>query len=59
MVKNPSACAGDVGEAGSIPGSERTAGGGNTLQHSCLGNSMDRGACWAMAHGISKEVDTT
>ena len=56
MVKNPSAYAGDAGEAGLIPGSERTAGGGNgnPLQH-----SMDRGAWWATAHEVSKEVDTT
>ena len=27
--------------------------------HSCLGNSMDRGAWWATVHGITKELDTT
>ena len=43
VVKNLPANAGDVG---SIPGSGRSPGGGNgnTLQYSCLGNSMDRGA---------------
>ena len=43
MVKNPPANAGD---AGSIPGLERSSGGGNgnPLQYSCLENSMDRGA---------------
>ena len=40
MVKNPPA---NVGDAGSIPGSERSPGGGNgtPLQYSCLGNPMD------------------
>ena len=45
---NESAChAGDTGDAGSVPGSGRSPGGGhgNPLQCSCLENSMDRGAC--------------
>ena len=29
-------------------------GNGNLLQHSCLENSMDRGAWWATAHGVTK-----
>ena len=29
-------------------------GNGNPLQYSCLENSMDRGACWATVHGITK-----
>ena len=39
-----SAC--NAGDAGSIPGSGRSPGGGNgnPLQYSCLENSMDRGA---------------
>ena len=43
MVKN---LLGDAGEVGSIPGSERSPGGGNgnSLQYSCLGNPLDRGA---------------
>ena len=58
MVKNPPANAGDVG---SIPGSERPPGegNGNPLQYSCLGNHMDRGAWWAVVHGVAKESDTT
>ena len=43
VVKNPPANAGDVGlipELGRSPG----LGNGNQLQHSCLENSMDRGA---------------
>ena len=27
---------------------------GNPLHHSCLENSMDRGAWWAMIHGVAK-----
>ena len=34
-------------------------GNGNPLQYSCLGNPMDRGAWWATAHGIPKELDRT
>ena len=51
MVKIAPANAGDTGDAGSIPGSERFPGGehGNSLLFSCLENSMDRGAwgCYA------------
>ena len=48
MVKNLPASAGD---AGSIPGSGRSAveGNGNPLQYSCLENPMDRGA-----HGVAQ-----
>ena len=46
VVKNPSANAVDVRDAGSIPGSGRSPGGGhgNPLQYPCLKNPMDRGA---------------
>ena len=42
MVKNLSANAGDALEMGLIPGSRRSAGGGNgnPLQYSCLENTM-------------------
>ena len=48
-----SAC--NAGEPDSIPGSERSPGEGddNPLQHSYLGNSMDRGAWWAVVHGVT------
>ena len=41
---------------GLVPGLERSPGegNGNLLQHSCLGNPMDRGAWWATAHGVTK-----
>ena len=29
-------------------------GNGNTLQYSCLGNPMDRGAWWATVYGVAK-----
>ena len=53
MVKNLPANARDVG---SIPGSGRSAGGGNSypLMYSCLENPMDRGAWWATIHGVKK-----
>ena len=56
MVKNLPANAGDTGVLGSIPGSGRSPGGGhgNLLQYSCLKNPMDRGACWATVHGVTK-----
>ena len=61
MVKNPPANAGDTGGTGSIPGSERSPGEGqgNPLQYSCLGNSMDRGACRTTVLEVTKESDTT
>ena len=45
VVKNPPANARNTGDAGSIPGSKRSSGGGhdNPLQYSCLENPMDRG----------------
>ena len=49
----------NAGDAGSIPGSGRSPGGGNgnPLQYSCLENSTDRGACQATIHGVA-ESDT-
>ena len=56
MVKNPPANEGDMRDADSIPGSERSPGGGygNPLQYSCLENPMDRGAWQAKVHGVAK-----
>ena len=44
-----------------ILGLRRSPGGGpsNPLHYSCLDNSMDRGACWATVHGVTKSRDTT
>ena len=56
MVKNPPANAEDVREAGSIPWSGRSPGGGNgnPLQYFCLENPMDRGAWRATVRSITK-----
>ena len=60
MVKNLPANEGDIRDAGSIPGSERSPGGGpgNPLQYSCLENPMDRGAWRATVHAVA-ESDMT
>ena len=54
--KESPANAGEAGDAGSIPGLERSPGGGNgnPLQYSCLENPMDRGACHATVNGVAK-----
>ena len=46
VVKNPPASAGDIRDVGSTPGLGRfpREGNGTSLQYSCLGNLMDRGA---------------
>ena len=54
-VKNPPANAGDIRDAGSVPGLGRSPGGGhgNPLQYSCLENPMDRGGWWAAVHRVT------
>ena len=61
MVKTPLANEGDAGDMVLVTGSGRSPGGGNgnLLQYSCLGNPMDRVACWATVHGVTKELDMT
>ena len=56
VVKNPPTNAGDVRDAGLIPGTGRCpeGGNGNPLQYSCLENPMDGGAWWAAVHNIAK-----
>ena len=46
VAKNPPI---NAGELDLIPGSGRSTGGENSapLQYFCLGNPMNRGACWA------------
>ena len=41
---------------GSIPGLGRSPGEGNgkQFQYSCMENSMDRGAWWAIIYGVAK-----
>ena len=50
VVNNPPANAGDIRDAGLIPGSGRYSGGGqgNPLQYSCLESPMNRGAWQSM-----------
>ena len=58
MVKNPPANAGDVRDAGLIPGLGRYSGGGhgNPLQYSRLEDPMDRGDWRATVHGVAKSL---
>ena len=45
---------------GLIPGLGRSpeGGDGNPLQYSCLENSMNRGAWWAIVHGVTQSNAT-
>ena len=56
VVKELPANAGDVRDAGSIPGLGRSprGGHGNALQYSCLENPVDRGAWCAAVHQVTK-----
>ena len=39
--------------------SGKSPGEGSLLQYCCLGNPMDRGAWWAIVHGVTKELEMT
>ena len=56
VVKYLPTSAGEVRDAGSIPGWGRSPAGGhgNPLQYSCLENPTDRGAWCATVHGVTK-----
>ena len=56
MVKNWPANAEDIRDAGSIPGSGRSPGGGhgNPLQYFCLENPMDREAWRVTEHMVAQ-----
>ena len=58
MVKNPPEVLMQEAEenVGLIPGSGRSPGRrhGDPLQHSCLENPRNRGACQAIVHGVMK-----
>ena len=60
-VKNLPAHGGDAKDLGLIPGSRRSPreGNGNPLLYSCLENSMDRGAWWAIVLWGHKDTDMT
>ena len=55
-VKNPPPNSGEVRDAGLIPGSGRSPGGGhgNPLQYSCLENPKDRGTWQITVHRAAK-----
>ena len=61
MVKNSPANAGNVRDAGSVPGLGRSPGGqhGSPLQYFCLQNPMNREAWKAIVHRVRKQSDTT
>ena len=56
VVKNLPADAGDTGDVDSTSGLGRSPGRGhgNSLQHFCMENPMDRGAWWVAVHGVAK-----
>ena len=56
MVRNPPANVGDVKDADLIPGSGKSpvGGHGNSLQYSCLENSMERGAGMLLSTGLQR-----
>ena len=56
MVKNLPANAGNTRDTGLTPALRRSPGVGNdnSIQYSCLENSMDRGACQAAVQGVAK-----
>ena len=58
VVKNSLANAGDTRDMCLIPGLGRFPGvaDGNPLQYSCLENSTDRGAWWAIVNGVTKSL---
>ena len=59
VVKNLPANAGDGKDAGLIPGTVRSPGGGkgNPFQYSCLENPMDTRAWRAAVHRLQKESE--
>ena len=61
VVKESACNEGDLGDTGSIPGSGRSPGGGNSnpLQYSYLENPMDRGAWWLQSRGSQTVPDMT
>ena len=63
VAKGLPANTGDTGAVGLIPASGRLPGGGNVFllvflysQYSCWENPVNRGACWATIHGVSKSL---
>ena len=42
-----------LGQEGRSPGDENS----NPLQYSCLKNPLEKGARWAVVHGVAKDSD--
>ena len=61
MIKTLPANAGNLRDAGLIPGSGRSPGGGhgNAFQYSLLENSMARGAWGPTVHRVAKSCEVT
>ena len=61
VQQNLPANATDMGDVGLIPelGRSPAEGDDNPFQYSCLENPMDRGACRATVHGVTKSQDMT
>ena len=61
VVKNPPANAGDIRDVGSIPGSGRSPGGGqsNPLQYSCLETPHGQRSLAGYSPWACTELDTT
>ena len=55
-IKTPPADAGDIRDSGSVPrlGRSPEGGHGNPLHYFYLENPKDRGAWWAIVHGVTK-----
>ena len=56
VLENSTASTEGARDEGLIPGSGRSPreGNGNPLQYFCLGNPMEGGAWWAIAHGVAR-----
>ena len=56
VIKNLPVSGGGTGDAGSIPGLERSPGEGddNPLQYCCLENPRDGGTWWAAVYGVAQ-----
>ena len=61
VVKNLPDNPGDTGDVDSIPGLGKSPEeeNGNPLQHSCLGNPVDRRVWQATVHEVTKDLDMT
>ena len=56
MIKNRATNIGEASNMGLVTGLGKShgEGNGNPRQYSCFGSPMDRGAWWAIVHGVTK-----